>query len=559
MSTLLYIFAFNNGQKNTIMDSEKNDNEIKLSQYKISSNKNGIEDVEFELISSELHIYENAISEEIRSEIDQRIEFNNERLENIDKEIDRLTSNVDKVDVCLSVASGFICGLIDSLYVGAIELDLENGTNYDDRSKASLIINKFIEKVAKGQGYTGEGRLEGAIGYLERFSPVAQDNIWKQLGISSTRLHHLEDIAHHPTPMGLAAAICVSLLQVAIFTDKDGKNHLAKITGIDKKQLVNTWLPIIISGFLYWLSCLALKKFTGRELSEQPKYIRVLVKVLSATPAIIEIAKIANNWALHEVSDIGGSKNTAGGGMGIPGLFISFMKEIAMFPPFDETNLNAVISDCYSKNKMDFRSELIPMMGSLGKQIVPVVLNEVIISGFYFTTRLIKQYKLNNGWIGIDWVKVIPYGNRTIVRMRTISSGVFTAFDIADAAIRAKGVDTASYIMSMALRINIVGVGKFIFAIGNDVSMGLRKSKMRRIRSGVLTEQIKLVDAKFLIKQYDTWVAAKDAELALIELEETATQSIQQVAQIWGDIRLNIKAIVLPDDDDFNKQLDTIL
>ena len=47
---------------------------------------------------------------------------------------------------------------------------------------------------------------------------------------------------------------------------------------------------------------------------------------------------------------------------------------------------------------------------------------------------------------------------------------------------------------------------------------------MRRIRSGVLTEQIKLVDAKFLIKQYDTWVAAKDAELALIELEETAAE-----------------------------------
>jgi hypothetical protein len=87
--------------------------------------------------------------------------------------------------------------------------------------------------------------------------------------------------------------------------------------------------------------------------------------------------------------------------------------------------------------------------------------------------------------------------------MRTISSGVFTAFDIADAAIRANGVDTASYIMSMALRINIVGVGKFIFAIGNDVSMGLRKSKMRRIRSGVLTEtDSNLIDAKILIKQY---------------------------------------------------------
>ncbi len=120
--------------------------------------------------------------------------------------------------------------------------------------------------------------------------------------------------------------------------------------------------------------------------------------MLSATPCNIEIAKIANNWALHEVSDMGGSKNTAGAEWEY--WFIHFFyEEIAMFPPFDETNLNAVISDCYSKNKMDFRSELLPMMGSLGKQIVPVVLNEVIVSGFYFTTRLIKQYKLNNGWI----------------------------------------------------------------------------------------------------------------------------------------------------------------
>ena len=147
----------------------------------------------------------------------------------------------------------------------------------------------------------------------------------------------------------------------------------------------------------------------------------MLVKSVASSPAIVQIASVANNWALHQVSDVGGSKNTAGGGIGIPGFFLSLLKEVAMFPPFNQTNLNSVISDAYSKNKVDFRAELVPMMDSLGKQIIPVILNEVIVSSFYFATRVIQQYKQNNGWKGISWSKVIPYGNRTIVRMRTIA------------------------------------------------------------------------------------------------------------------------------------------
>ena len=38
---------------------------------------------------------------------------------------------------------------------------------------------------------------------------------------------------------------------------------------------------------------------------------------VAMTPALLEIAKCADNWFGHLVSDMGGSKNTAGGGMGM--------------------------------------------------------------------------------------------------------------------------------------------------------------------------------------------------------------------------------------------------
>ena len=74
-----------------------------------------------------------------------------------------------------------------------------------------------------------------------------------------------------------------------------------------------------------------------------------------------------------------------------------------------------------------------------------------------------------------------------------------------------------------------------------------------------MVEQIKLADAKLLIKQHDMWVAAKDAEIALVELEESAAQSIQQVVQTWRLVGATLDTIVLPDDEEFENLLDTIL
>ena len=76
--------------------------------------------------------------------------------------------------------------------------------------------------------------------------------------------------------------------------------------------------------------------------------------------------------------------------MGIPGLFISLLKELSSLPLLKTTRLPEFVSDLYSKNKIDLRSEL-AVVEFLGKQSIPVIVNECIVRTFYFVRRLIKE------------------------------------------------------------------------------------------------------------------------------------------------------------------------
>jgi hypothetical protein len=365
----------------------------------------------------------------------------------------------------------------------------------------------------------------------------------------------------------------LSFFRVAVFTDKNGNTQF-KILPTNAGDLLKTWLPVLISGMLYWLACIGSRKFTNKELSEQPKWARILIKSVTSAPILIKLSEIAHNWALHLVSDMGGSKSSSGDGAGIPGLFISLLKEMSLFPPFNVASpktkpLSEVVSDLYSKNKMDLRSELIPLMSSLKKQAIPVILNEVIVSTYYFVSRLIDQYKQHHNWSDIEWLKVIPYGNRTIARMRTISSGVFTAIDMADAAVHScmngTVANPATFICQMALRVNIIGVGRFTIALGNDIAMGCRKSKMKRIRNKAMTEHLLLQNAKIYIQQGKAWVAAENAEVAINCLEKSSNSSLNQVAENWHTAEHNITEVahnlskLRSQDQDLDNEINNIL
>lgn len=126
-------------------------------------------------------------------DIENRIQTNQQQINKLNKEIDRLTNHADKLDYTIAVASGLICGLIDSFFVG--EFSLTDCTQW-----GTTKVNSFVTSVAQKQGYKGNS-LEGAIRYLENKFPIPADSATNIFG--GARQHHLRDFSHHPTPIGL--------------------------------------------------------------------------------------------------------------------------------------------------------------------------------------------------------------------------------------------------------------------------------------------------------------------------------------------------------------------
>lgn len=400
------------------------------------------------------------------------------RVDTLNQEIDRLTNHADGIDNLVAVGSGLLAGLIDMLWVG--EFDFARGKAWSNQT-----VNDFVMKTAKAQGYEGE-RLDGAIKYLEDKFPAPSDNIWKgqDVGISA-RSHHLDDLAHHPTPIGLFFSILTQFTKKGYFQNGEG-----------------AFLPISIDE-------------KGEEL------------IGTDIPSKIFCGTV--NWFFHLVSDMSGSNKTAGVGMGIPGPIVSILKELATIPGLNRTALPQMLKDAFVKERFDLRSEM-AVLHEVGRQAVPVLINEVLVRAFYFLRRLITNIKKNSSLTSIEWKEVLPWSNRTITRMLTIATGTFTAVDLADAAIRAalkSGGDLATFSTQVLLRVNFVGLGRFAIAVYVDLSMGSNREQLRNDRISLLSKQLHLANAKAAYLQGDAWLAAKETESSLQEAELMMRQSIQ--------------------------------
>ena len=107
--------------------------------------------------------------------------------------MDSLTNHADGIDYTVAAASGIIAGIIDSVWVEEFSIDRAN-------EWGNKKVDKFVVKIAQGQGYKGND-LEGAIRYLEEKFPIAADKATNNFG--GGLQHHLRDFSHHPTPAGL--------------------------------------------------------------------------------------------------------------------------------------------------------------------------------------------------------------------------------------------------------------------------------------------------------------------------------------------------------------------
>ena len=366
----------------------------------------------------------------------------------LNSQIELLSSKADKLDYIVAIASGIACGVLDILWVG--EFDLEHG-----RKIAGDKIDSFVKKTAELVEGKKFDDMPSAVKALEKRFPIPSDGNTPDFG--GGKQHHLRDFAHHPTIVGLVFSLLTQFTEKSYGTDENGVFLVVDVP--DKSR-----------------------PFIGKDVPE---------KILKGTIT----------WFFHLVSDMAGSSSTAGvtGGTGIPGPILALAKEISAIPIFKNLkvdgnmSLSLFLSKLFNGTfmmqrdekgqimkdsviKFDLRGEL-GVAVELSKQAVPVIANECIVRGFYFIRRFAMEMKENEvrcfaDMKKIDWSLVKPGNNPTIARMLTISTGVFTVLDIGEA------IATQKYWVS----INYVGVGRFVVAIGYDVSWGLKARNVKKIR-----------------------------------------------------------------------------
>ena len=450
-------------------------------------------EVQYEVVSiNSTNDREREISEGI-ADIDRTQRTLELKLNEYNKEIDRLTNHADGIDYAIAVTSGVISGIIDSTVVG--EWDFEKA-----KSNANKDINNKVVQFAKkdprympwceGVDRTNKwqkrdsNRLESAIEFLEEKYHLPGDGAYKtgNFGIDGYT-HRLDDLCHHPTLVGLVCCVIVQFTGSTKYVNKLGED-------------IN--IPITINEY---------GNFVGRN-----PVTKMFAGIINW---FIICAKTIANRKGHLMSDIATPAS-------LPGGFLSTITELASISCFRDADFLKKLRDAYvhgigtknsqidlgafnalfegASNKFDVKTET-AVTNELKRQAMPVVINEVLVRGAYFIRHLIKELKNTNDVARVDWNSVIPFNNRTIVRMMTIASGTFTAIDLADASVRSAiksgGIANPMFFKNMILRVNFVGIGRFAIAVATDVSMEVKKEYTKRKCGQIISQMISLSNAKF--------------------------------------------------------------
>lgn len=471
-------------------------------------------EVEFEILQQEDSL--NA-SGDGNAWLDYDIEQLNAKIAKLDKQIDIYTNDADKLDNAIAAASGLLCGLIDSFFVGTFSF--EEGMNITNEK-----MEQKIMEIAKKQGWEGiqkgkrkgETPLDAAISFLEnKFKPdektrmrehfMPSDPLENYFGGGTQ--HHLRDFAHHHSIIGLFFSVLTQFTGRAYGTDTNG----------------------------VFISVAVPKEMIGTDIKRK-------------------WAIAVTDWALHLASDMHGTSKNAGLGTGIPGPIVSLLKAISALPifgtkphvPGEEPNPNKLsyfTAKLYNGTLLGQRDEngnLIPVKidlrgekaigQQLGKQAVPVLINDVLVRVFYFIRRLYLALKENeiyswNDIVKLNWRKIVPVNNRTINHMMLVASGTFVAVDLGDAAIRSAikcGGSWQKFAAELLLRINYPGIGRFVIALGTEGYMEFRRSKKRTERMALITELLQANCIRIYDTQKQMWIAAAQAEEAIKEMYEIA-------------------------------------
>ena len=438
--------------------------------------------------------------------IDQREALLKNYSEECHAELDRLTCNADNLDLLAGVCCGVAAGIVDAVVVSKWDFSSAKALSDEEMNR---IVTDFAKKNPKYKDFLGRGkdgdRLENAIAFLEKEYHLPGDGAYQQKGLNmgvGGKDHRLADFSHHNSVVGLICSILVQFTDKAVFFNPAGELFRIPITVDPEGQFVGENTPAkIFSGIVNWF---------------------------------ISVGRAATLRKGHLMSDKATSQ-------GIPGTFLSIMKELSVLPCFKDKDFGVKLRNAYANgigtgsgqldlgqfnalfsgasSKFDMRTEM-AIGHELKRQSIPVMVNEMLVRGVYFVRRFIAEMQEKGAVDKIDWRKCIPINNRTIQRMVTVASGTFVAVDLADAfiesAIESKG-NQAILAEGVILRINFVNIGRFALGCAVDIGSGARKTTYEFMSIELTTGSMAVTAERTFLHIKKRGNKAEERELILAE------------------------------------------
>lgn len=351
-------------------------------------------------------------------------------------ELDSITENMnsikllkaecDKIDYCLSITSGALCGIIDIFLVrkpGESIIGDITDTGFDS------IVRDFAKKCGWNDGR--QKPTSSAIRFLEKRFNIPYDqrgagDAGQSIFNLNPKNHHFKSLAHNPSLLGLF---------FSILDQFRNESHFISNGELISLQQADDRFELKGSNILSKLFC-----------------------------AIV-------NWIGHLISDISGSSGSKGRGMGIPSPLWTWANDVIAIKRaqgfsssrFDKS-MNELAIKMFNEG-YDIRFQTV--------QLVPVVLNEMIVRFFYSIRRMIKYFShplQGNRTFLAMWQECEPFSNPTVKRMLTTSHGTFCLVDASDALINGVRMGNGGFnTVESIMRLNVIGVGRLTISLYGEV------------------------------------------------------------------------------------------
>lgn len=452
----------------------------------------------------------------------------------LNKDIDRLTCNATLDDYAVSAMCGIVAGRINSAVSKAKKLGYgnikkENEKSESKSSKTDLSLSILLGDAPPNASDTAVTELQNGNFLNDGTQKPLPDNRIKaddspfMLGNGEKTFSDeiLGDFAksseeepeatgaklsHSKTLLGLVMAVSEQFSNNPEFSCEDTAsrqglcveiNSFGNFVSREKKGK-------IFSGILNWFFYLASdfstddSDFVGTSGTARP------------LATLVALSRELSRLSCLKCEDFGKRLHTS---------FESFLAAGGS----NAARLRADLSDTFGdteENKKDI----------LKGQRSSVIFNELLIRAVFFVKGFISQMNEAPSLSLLNYCELMPYKDRTLSRMMSVSFGVFTAVDVTRAAIKsaAKGgaASLPKFLLNMALKINIAGIGRFATEIKYDAEMLGEREELRDERIRLCGEQLALNNTKVFYKQAEMWIQAESAVKTLTEASLAAKKAV---------------------------------